>query len=195
MTTTARPSRQGTTPDSFLNGAHVLQPAQGWYADPACAGDARWWDGRAWGVQSHPDTVAVRAFQHQETLNEHVHDAIDRLWLAKLDLLLQIKGAQPVSQQQPVTTAAAPRPMRSVVPAALAAFGSDLATRIITERNGGSTWQAIADRLNLDAVPTARGGSQWRIRTVQNAAGHVRPTPRTGASTRTGRRPDALAIA
>ena len=190
-----RPSRQGTTPASFLNGAHVLQPAQGWYADPACAGDARWWDGQSWGVQSHPDTIATLAFQHQETLNEHVHDAIDRLWLAKLDRLLQVRNAEPACRLPVVATPAPPLRTRSVLPAALAAFAADLAMRITTERDGGSTWQAIADRLNLDAVPTARGGSQWRIRTVQNAAGHVRPTARTGTGVRTGRRRDALAVA
>ena len=193
MTTSTCSSRQGTTPASFLNGAHVLQPAQGWYADPARPADARWWDGQAWGAQSHTDTAAARAFQHHETLNEHVHDAIDRLWLAKLDQLLGVQEARPANR--PPVAVPPPRPARSVVPAALSTFASDLALRITTERNGGSTWQGIADRLNLDAVPTARGGSQWRIRTVQNAAGFGRPTARPKPAVRNERRRDVLAVA
>lgn len=34
--------------------------------------------------------------------------------------------------------------------------------RIVTERQGGSTLQAIADGLNAESVPTARGGARWR---------------------------------
>lgn len=37
------------------------------------------------------------------------------------------------------------------------------------------TLQAIADRLNLDGVPTLRGAAKWRPSSVQNAAGYVRP--------------------
>lgn len=51
----------------------------------------------------------------------------------------------------------------------------ELAARIAQERSSGSTWQAIADRLNTEAVPTVRGGSQWRVSSVQSAAGYVRP--------------------
>jgi DNA invertase Pin-like site-specific DNA recombinase len=39
--------------------------------------------------------------------------------------------------------------------------------RVVRERDSGSTWQAIADRLNADRVPTTRGGALWRVGTVQ----------------------------
>jgi DNA invertase Pin-like site-specific DNA recombinase len=42
-----------------------------------------------------------------------------------------------------------------------------LVDRVVREREGGSTWQAIADRLNEDGVPTQRGGAEWRVSTVQ----------------------------
>ena len=42
-----------------------------------------------------------------------------------------------------------------------------LVNRVVRERDAGSTWQAIADRLNHDGVPTQRGGSAWRVSTVQ----------------------------
>ena len=42
-----------------------------------------------------------------------------------------------------------------------------LVDRVVRERDAGSTWQAIADRLNEDGVPTQRGGSAWRVSTVQ----------------------------
>ncbi|MGO9903472.1 MAG: hypothetical protein ACLP0J_28175 [Solirubrobacteraceae bacterium] len=45
-------------------------------------------------------------------------------------------------------------------------------------RAGGDTLQAIADRLNDDAVPTVRGGSCWRPSSVQAAAGYRRARPR-----------------
>jgi DNA invertase Pin-like site-specific DNA recombinase len=51
----------------------------------------------------------------------------------------------------------------------------DLADRIQAERTAGSTWQAIADRLNAEGIPTVRGGLQWRVSSVQSAAGYVRP--------------------
>lgn len=51
----------------------------------------------------------------------------------------------------------------------------EIAERIRSERASGSTWQAIADGLNADGVPTARGGRQWRVSAVQAAAGYVRP--------------------
>jgi DNA invertase Pin-like site-specific DNA recombinase len=40
---------------------------------------------------------------------------------------------------------------------------------ITTERDAGSTWQAIADRLNADSVPTGQGGSTWRPSSVRAA--------------------------
>ncbi|GLZ62858.1 recombinase family protein [Micromonospora sp. NBRC 107095] len=48
--------------------------------------------------------------------------------------------------------------------------------RLISDlRLDGKTWQQIADRLNADGVPTVRGGSHWRVSSVQSAAGYVRP--------------------
>lgn len=52
----------------------------------------------------------------------------------------------------------------------------ELAERIRTERESGATWQTIADRLNADEEPTVRGGTHWRVSSVQSAAGYVRPT-------------------
>jgi DNA invertase Pin-like site-specific DNA recombinase len=51
----------------------------------------------------------------------------------------------------------------------------DVAARIRLERDAGATWQAIADTLNDDGVPTVRGGTHWRVSAVQSAAGYVRP--------------------
>lgn len=53
-----------------------------------------------------------------------------------------------------------------------------VAERIARLRAAGSTWQAIADGLNADGVPTVRGGSAWRVSAVQSAAGYVRPAAR-----------------
>jgi len=44
---------------------------------------------------------------------------------------------------------------------------AEVADRIVRERDGGSTWQAIADRLNEDQVPTGQGGKTWRPSSVQ----------------------------
>jgi hypothetical protein len=42
--------------------------------------------------------------------------------------------------------------------------------RIIALRDGERlTWQAIADRLEHDSVPTARGGAAWRPSSVRSA--------------------------
>jgi DNA invertase Pin-like site-specific DNA recombinase len=53
-----------------------------------------------------------------------------------------------------------------------------LAQRIQRLREKGTTWQAIADTLNADKVPTIRGGTHWRVSSVQSAAGYVRPVAR-----------------
>jgi DNA invertase Pin-like site-specific DNA recombinase len=50
-----------------------------------------------------------------------------------------------------------------------------LADRIKALRVAGSTWQVIADTLNAEHVPTVRGGSEWRVSSVQSSAGYVRP--------------------
>jgi DNA invertase Pin-like site-specific DNA recombinase len=41
--------------------------------------------------------------------------------------------------------------------------------RVVNERDAGRTWQAIADGLNADAVPTVRGGACWRVSSVRAA--------------------------
>jgi DNA invertase Pin-like site-specific DNA recombinase len=47
--------------------------------------------------------------------------------------------------------------------------------RIAAMRADGMTLQAIADLLNAEGVPTARGGAEWRPSSVQGAAGYKRP--------------------
>jgi DNA invertase Pin-like site-specific DNA recombinase len=42
--------------------------------------------------------------------------------------------------------------------------------RIKCERNGGDAWQLIADRLTVEAIPTARGGLRWHASTVRKVA-------------------------
>ena len=59
--------------------------------------------------------------------------------------------------------------------AGVSSTAPDIALRIASERAGGATWQAIADGLNADGVPTVRGGTQWRVSSVQTAAGYRRP--------------------
>lgn len=49
------------------------------------------------------------------------------------------------------------------------AVDRDIADRIIHLREGGSTWQAVADTLNAEDVPTARSGALWRPSSVQSA--------------------------
>ena len=39
---------------------------------------------------------------------------------------------------------------------------AEVRARIATELAGGATLQAVADRLNADRIPTARGGTMWR---------------------------------
>jgi DNA invertase Pin-like site-specific DNA recombinase len=55
---------------------------------------------------------------------------------------------------------------------------ADIAERIAALRDEGLTLQAIADRLNRDQVPTARGAATWRVSSVQAAAGYRRPPTR-----------------
>jgi hypothetical protein len=43
-------------------------------------------------------------------------------------------------------------------------------------RATGLTLQAIADELNEEGIPTARGGTEWRPSSVQAALGYKRPT-------------------
>jgi DNA invertase Pin-like site-specific DNA recombinase len=53
-----------------------------------------------------------------------------------------------------------------------------LRARIKRLRRTGLTLQAIADLLNQEGVPTARGGLRWRPSSVQAALGYKRPQPR-----------------
>ena len=53
-----------------------------------------------------------------------------------------------------------------------------LAGRIRLMRERDATYQAIADALNADGVPTPRGGAQWRVSSVQSASGYRRPPAR-----------------
>jgi DNA invertase Pin-like site-specific DNA recombinase len=46
---------------------------------------------------------------------------------------------------------------------------SAVADQIIAERDAGASWQSIADRLDGDRVPTARGGTSWRPSSVRSA--------------------------
>jgi DNA invertase Pin-like site-specific DNA recombinase len=54
----------------------------------------------------------------------------------------------------------------------------NVAERIRGLREEGWTLQAIADVLNRDSVPTARGAPEWRVSSVQAAAGYRRPRAR-----------------
>ena len=54
----------------------------------------------------------------------------------------------------------------------------DVADRIWLLRDQGCTLQAIADLLNEEDVPTARGAAEWRVSSVQSAAGYRRPRAR-----------------
>ena len=42
--------------------------------------------------------------------------------------------------------------------------------RIVKERGAGRTWTSIAERLNIDQVPTAQGGLRWYPATVRSVA-------------------------
>jgi DNA invertase Pin-like site-specific DNA recombinase len=61
---------------------------------------------------------------------------------------------------------------------AVAERAPEVAERIRDERAAGRTWQAIADGLNEDGIPTVRGGAMWRVSAVQSAAGYRRPPAR-----------------
>lgn len=46
---------------------------------------------------------------------------------------------------------------------------SEVTSRIVREREAGSTWQGIADSLNSAGVPTGQGGTTWRPSSVRAA--------------------------
>jgi DNA invertase Pin-like site-specific DNA recombinase len=49
----------------------------------------------------------------------------------------------------------------------------EVVERILAERQGKATLQAIADGLNRDKVPTVRGGAKWWPATVRAVLGSV----------------------
>lgn len=54
-------------------------------------------------------------------------------------------------------------------------LGEDVVQRIVSEREAGLTLSAIADRLNLDGVPTAQGGRCWWPSTVRGVLARSKP--------------------
>lgn len=52
----------------------------------------------------------------------------------------------------------------------------ELLQRIAAMRAANMTLQAIADQLNAEAVPTLRGGAEWRPSSIQAALGYRRPS-------------------
>jgi DNA invertase Pin-like site-specific DNA recombinase len=63
-----------------------------------------------------------------------------------------------------------------------------LKRRIVRMRAAGLTLQAIADELNEEGIPTARGGTKWRPSSVQAALGYKRPTRRDPAGRNSDRK-------
>jgi len=59
----------------------------------------------------------------------------------------------------------------------LVKLAPDLGERIVAMRETGLSLQAIADTLNVERVPTPRGGARWRPSSVQAALGYRRPRP------------------
>jgi DNA invertase Pin-like site-specific DNA recombinase len=51
----------------------------------------------------------------------------------------------------------------------------ELVARIQALREDELSYQAIADELNRLGVPTLRGGSEWRVSSIQSALGYRRP--------------------
>ena len=68
------------------------------------------------------------------------------------------------------------------LPVSRPAVVGELAARIASMRAEGAPYQAIADTLNAEGVPTLRGGAQWRVSSVQAAAGYKRPRARASRS-------------
>jgi DNA invertase Pin-like site-specific DNA recombinase len=49
-------------------------------------------------------------------------------------------------------------------------LAADVRARIVSERGEGETLQMIADRLNVEGVPTAQGGKRWCSATIGKVA-------------------------
>lgn len=58
----------------------------------------------------------------------------------------------------------------------------ELSKRIAALRESGLTFRAVAEKLNEEGVPTLRGGTTWRVSSVQAACGYQRPRPPRKAS-------------
>lgn len=58
----------------------------------------------------------------------------------------------------------------------------ELAGRIRAMREAGMTYQAMADVLNADRVPTLRTAGEWTVSAVRGAAGYKRPKVRKRAA-------------
>lgn len=56
----------------------------------------------------------------------------------------------------------------------------ELVARIQGHRDEGLSFRQIAERLNADAVPTIRGGAEWRASSIQTVLGHRRRRKRRG---------------
>ena len=68
------------------------------------------------------------------------------------------------------------------LPISQPAVSGQVADRIAQLRATGMTYQAIADLLNEEKVPTLRGAAAWRVSSVQTAAGYKRPRARARSS-------------
>jgi hypothetical protein len=97
-------------------------------------------------------------------------------------------GGEPLPEQ-PEVQQAQPRvaALRAAQPRAsrLAVDAPAIKARIVSMRNRGMTFQAIADRLNDEGVPTLGGGLKWRPSSVRYAATTApgnRPAPPEGGS-------------
>jgi DNA invertase Pin-like site-specific DNA recombinase len=73
---------------------------------------------------------------------------------------------------------AARRAQGKPISRAAVADNPKLAARIKRMRDRGSTYQAIADKLNADGIPTMRGAKLWTVSAVRGAAGYRPPKAR-----------------
>jgi DNA invertase Pin-like site-specific DNA recombinase len=70
---------------------------------------------------------------------------------------------------------AAKRSQGKAICRASVADDAELVQRIQALREAGNSYQKIADALNATGTPTLRGGSEWRVSSVQSALGYRRP--------------------
>ena len=145
------------------------------------------WDGRpalSWALERIADGDAeVLVVARLAHLSESVVElsellgwfAADGRTLVAIDLQLDVATDESLvsAARQPEPVAA--RPPGSGIRRPAVADRPELQRRILALREQGMTLQAIADVLNEDGVPTARGGAMWRPSSVQRAAGYQRP--------------------